>query len=204
MYLPPHTFARPTSCYLLDYSGFECSKLRKNQTACANFKWKWCRTDIYIVFFSLCHKHTRRHLGNLIFPQLSLSKEGRLTRKEQHKRHKIQVFWDITLCRLVNRKVSEDHIPHTSVTIYQSTRPITPEQHNLLHNRYQNLCISHGRKSTYNVSKRMKISELVQTPNLTSVSPRAIGSSTYILHPPPPLQYTSLRNLFHEQSTVYG
>lgn len=65
--LTPHTFTRPPSCYLLDFSGFERIKFRKNQIACANLKWKWSRTDIYIIFFSLCHDHTHRHLGNLIF-----------------------------------------------------------------------------------------------------------------------------------------
>jgi len=51
-------------------------------TVCANFKWRCGRTDIYIFFFSLCHEHAHKHLGNLIFPQFSLSKEVRLTKKE--------------------------------------------------------------------------------------------------------------------------
>ena len=174
MSLPPHTFARPPSCYLLNFTGFENSKFRKNQTACANCKWRWSRTDVNILFFILCHEHTHKHLGNLIFPRLSLSKEGSLTRKEQNKRHKIQVFWDITQCRLVNRKVSEDHISHTSVTIYQSTRPITPSKKPL-----PKPLMSHGRKSTCNGSKRMKISEVVQPLNLMYVLPRAIGFSIY-------------------------
>lgn len=204
MSLPPHTLARPPSRYLLDFSDFECSKFRKNQTACANIKWRWVRNDIYIIFFSLCHEHEYKRLGNPIFPQLSLSKEVRLTKKEQNTRHKIQVFQDITLCRLVNRKLSEVHISYTSVTIYRSTRPITPEQYKLQQKPLAKPLISRGRKSAHNGSKRIKISQHVQPPNLIYVSPRAIGSSTYILHPPSPLACTTLRNLLNEQSTVYG
>jgi len=64
----------------------------------------------------------------------------------------------------VSDNLPVDTAYHTR-TVQPSTKPLSKPP------------ISHGKKITYNGSKRMKISELVQPPNLTHASPRAIGSS---------------------------